>query len=96
MPKKQKDLPVHEVRFRTIKAAIWRNETDKGIRHNVTFSRSYKDDEDKWHSTDSFGREDLLLVAKTADLAHSWIHAEDDKERAKEKAGEGEPAPAEE
>ena len=69
-----KDKPVHEVRLGSIKAAIWRNETATGARHNVTFSRIYRDrDGDAWKSTDSFGRDDLLLVAKVADQAHSWI-----------------------
>ena len=65
--------PVHEVRLGSIKAAVWRNQTETGVRHNVTFSRIYKDG-DSWKSTDSFGRDDLLLVAKVADQSHSWIH----------------------
>ena len=40
--------------------------------HNVTFERSYKDGEE-WKTTTSFGRDDLLTLAKVADLAHSWI-----------------------
>ena len=57
-----------------IKAAIWRNETANGARYNVTFSRLYKErEEEQWKSTDSFGRDDLLLVAKVADAAHTWI-----------------------
>jgi len=71
-PMKEKQKPVHEVRLGFIKAAIWRNETDNGARYNATFSRLYKDGED-WKSTDSFGRDDLLLLGKVADQAHSWI-----------------------
>ncbi len=71
---KPKDKPVHEVRLGSIKAAIWRNESASGTRHNVTFSRIYKDrEEDAWKSTDSFGRDDLLMLAKVADHAHTWI-----------------------
>ena len=44
-------------------------------RHNVTIERLYKDGDD-WKSTTSFGRDDLPLVAKVADLAHSWIFAQ--------------------
>lgn len=75
MPK-PKDRPVHEVRIGAIKAAIWKNETNNGgARYNVTLSRIYKDkDDDQWKSTDSFGRDDLLVLAKVADQAHSWIH----------------------
>ena len=71
----QKQKPIHEVRLGTIKAAVWRNETESGVRYNVTFSRIYKDG-DTWSSTESFGRDDLLLLAKVADQAHSWIFAQ--------------------
>ena len=64
--------PVHEIRLGSIKAAIWQNETTSGVRHNVTLCRLYKDG-DEWKRTDGFGRDDLPLVAKVADLAHSWI-----------------------
>ncbi len=65
--------PVHEVRLGRIKAAIWANDTDHGVRHGVTISRLYKDGE-QWKETASFGRDDLLVVAKVADLANSWIY----------------------
>lgn len=48
------------------------DETDTGVRHNVTINRLYKDG-DTWKRSDSFGREDLPLMAKVADLAHTWI-----------------------
>ena len=64
--------PAHEVRLGAIKAVIWKNDTDSGVRYNVTFQRLYRDGED-WKSTDSFGRDDLLVLGKVADLAHTWI-----------------------
>lgn len=63
-----------EVRIGAVKATIWQNETEAGLRHNATFSRLYKDGDD-WKSTSSFGRDDLLVLAKVADLAHSRIFA---------------------
>lgn len=66
--------PVHEIRFGRIKAAIWENETQNGMRHSVTLQRIYKDDAGNWKSSDSFGRDDLPLVAKVLDLAHTWIY----------------------
>jgi hypothetical protein len=39
----------------------------------VTFARLYKDGDD-WKQTESFGRDDLPLVAKVADQAHTWIY----------------------
>jgi hypothetical protein len=68
----EKQKPAAEVRVGAIKAAIWRNEVEKGSRYNVTFQRLYKDG-DEWRSSQSFGRDDLLLLAKVADLAHSRI-----------------------
>jgi hypothetical protein len=65
--------PVHEIRLGRIKAAVWANPTDNGIRHSVTLSRIYKDG-DTWKRSESFGREDLPLVAKVADLAHTWLY----------------------
>ena len=64
--------PVHEVRLGAIRASIWANETENGTRHNVTFDRTYRDGE-TWKSTTSFGRDDLLVLAKAADQAHTWI-----------------------
>jgi hypothetical protein len=68
-----KQKPAHEIRLGRIKATIWENETENGTRHNVTVSRIYKDGEE-WKQTGSFGRDDLPLVAKVVDLAHSWIY----------------------
>ena len=69
-----KDRPVHEIRLGRIKAVVWGNETEGGvIRHNVQLRRIYKDG-DEWKQSDSFGRDDLPLIAKVADMAHTWIH----------------------
>jgi len=69
-----KDKPVHEIRLGRIKAVIWGNEIEGGgFRHNVQLRRIYKDAEE-WKQSDSFGRDDLPLVAKVADMAHTRIH----------------------
>ena len=65
--------PVAEVRIGRVKATIWRNGTEEQPRHNVTFSRLYKDDAGEWKSTQSFGRNDLLVLAKVADQAHTRL-----------------------
>lgn len=64
--------PAHEVRLGLIKAAIWENTVGDILRYNVTFSRVYKDN-GEWKTSESFGRDDLLVVAKVADQAHTWI-----------------------
>lgn len=65
--------PAHEVRLGRIKAVIWANATASGTRHNVTITRLYKDG-DEWKDSSSFGREDLPLVSKVADIAHTWVY----------------------
>ena len=72
--KETKNRPVHELRLGRIRAAIWQNDTDNGPRYNVTVMRLYKDGND-WKDSMSFGRDDLPLVAKICDQAHSWIFA---------------------
>ncbi len=67
-----KQRPAHEIRLGRIKATIWANQNDNGTWYNVTLSRSYKDG-DEWKSSPSFGRDELLTVAKAADLANTWI-----------------------
>ncbi len=69
---KTKQQPTHEIRMGSIKATIWENQTTAGTRYNVTVSRIYKDG-DEWKQTESFGRDDLQLLAKVVDLAHTWI-----------------------
>ena len=66
--------PVHEVRLGKIKATIWANESEHGIRYNVTVSRIYKDG-DEWRSSESFGRDDIPLVIKALDRAQDFMFA---------------------
>ena len=48
------------------------NEIGGITRHNVTFSRIYRDG-DQWKTTHSFGFKKLLTVAKLVDQAHTLI-----------------------
>jgi len=85
-----KTKPIHEVRLGQIKAAVWRNETEAGVRFNATFSRLYKDG-DQWKSTESCGRDDLLLLGKVADQTHSWIcsQAQENEDKGSSAARQG-------
>ena len=70
MPSKK---PVHEIRLGRIKAAIWENETEGGVRYGITLSRLYKNGKDEWKDSTSFGRDDLPLVEKVCHMTHLWI-----------------------
>ncbi len=65
--------PVHEIRLGRVKAAIWENDTKEGMRHNISLSRIYKDG-NQWKDSTSFGRDDLPLLIKVADMAHTWVY----------------------
>ena len=65
--------PTATVRIGAVKAAIWQNDVAGKTRYSVTFSRIYRDAEGQWKTTQSFGRNDLLVLAKVADQAHSRI-----------------------
>lgn len=65
--------PTHEIKLGRIRASIWAN---KSARHEVWFSvsvsRVYREG-DQWKTTASFGRDDLPVVAKAAEMAYAWI-----------------------
>jgi hypothetical protein len=75
-----KNRPVHQVRFGNVKAAVWRKELEHGTMFSVTVCRAYvtktDDGETEWQYSDSFGRDDLLVLAKALDECHSWIYAQ--------------------
>ena len=65
--------PIDEIRVNGCKVTVWENQTDKGVRHNVTFQRSYLDGDNKWQTTDSYGLSDLLAHRAAVDLAISRL-----------------------
>jgi hypothetical protein len=66
------NLPVKTFRLGRIKAAVWENQAEQKF-YSVTFARTYVDEANNYHDSDSFGRDDLPLVAKLADQAHTFI-----------------------
>jgi hypothetical protein len=86
----KKDRPVHEIRYRNIRATIWKNQIVKGVMYNVTVSRSYRDEAGKWHDSDSFAFGDLMNLAKALYDAHSAIASAIARDRPKrEPANDG-------
>jgi len=69
----QPNKPVAEFRMGLVKAVVWRNETTIGTRHNVTLVRLYQQ-EGHWNETTSFGRNDLPLLQKVVEQAHTFIY----------------------
>ena len=66
--------PVAEIRVGRIIAAIWQNTpTDEGVFYSVHITRLFRRGS-TWDRTPAFGRDDLLTVAKVADLANTRIY----------------------
>jgi len=68
-------LPVFSVRHRTIRAAVWVNDSVNGPFFTVTFSRSYQVD-NEWREASSFGCDDLLVLAELIRQCFVWISSE--------------------
>jgi hypothetical protein len=87
----QQPRPVETLRDGNIKAAIWRNESEKGAFFSVTFARTYKDDAGAFHDTDSYSGSELLRLAHLAKKAYDrtgkLLRAERAKDETDEEAG---------
>jgi hypothetical protein len=69
--------PVHEERVGRVKALVWANPTENGVRFNVTFRRIFKrDGSPNWEQSDSFDRDALPLVMEVCHRAWAWIYAQ--------------------
>jgi hypothetical protein len=58
--------PAAKVSLYPVSAAIWRNQTSKGVLYSVDLQRSYKDENGKRQYTHQLNASDMLLVAKLA------------------------------
>lgn len=65
--------PAARLSLYPVSAAIWRNQTSKGVFYSVTFERNYKDETGKFQASSSFNAGDLLTLSKLADLADTKI-----------------------
>ena len=69
MTESTNNRPADTVRISNLEAAIWRRESSNGSWYSFTLNRSYKDGEN-WQRSDSFGKDDALLLAKVIDRTH--------------------------
>jgi hypothetical protein len=71
----------HTIRFAAIKAVIFRRIVETRSIYDTKITRLYVDNDGNWRESTSFGRDDLLVAAKVADAAHSWICLAQQKDR---------------
>ena len=63
--------PAHEVRIGRVRATLWLNHhPEQGKWYSITLSRSYRTQEGTWKSAQSFGRDDLLVIAEDAKIGY--------------------------
>lgn len=73
-PSSSASAPVKTLRIGRIKAAIWENgSAEQRPFYSVRFTRTYVDEDKKFHDSDSFGRDDLLVLSKLADQVHTFV-----------------------
>ena len=65
--------PLNKLRIGLMYATVWQRITAEGTFYSVSFERRYRDSEGNWKSTHSYNAEDLLALAKLADMAHTEI-----------------------
>jgi hypothetical protein len=64
--------PVHKIRYGSVIASIWADNSPSGYFYNTTFCKFYKNG-DKWCDTFSYEDRNLPNLAKAAADAHTWI-----------------------
>lgn len=87
MTKQTNSKPVFKFNIGVVSGAVWANERAGFTSYDASFKRGYikettADGKDIWGDTQSFGRDDLLALAKCADVCHSWILREQQKKEA--------------
>lgn len=71
-----KKRPVFQLRSGVLSVSIWEQDGSNGTFYRVTAQRSYTEgdgDAAVWKHTDSFGRDDILIVAELMRGAWNWI-----------------------
>lgn len=73
--------PVDTLRDGSLKATIWKNEGENGPRYSVNLTRTWRDEQGNYHDSDSFSGNELLRIARLANIAYDEIaiHRENDR-----------------
>ena len=70
--------PVFSRRLNKIEVAIWRNESEAAVWHNVTFQRTYRDEKGEIQNTSNFRMDDLPALAFLALKAYDQMASADE------------------
>ena len=70
--------PTYTCRLNRVEVAIWKNETEDAIWHNVTFQRTYRDEKGEIQNTNNFRMDDLPALAFLAAKAYDQMASTDE------------------
>ena len=70
--------PVFTRRLNRIEVAIWKNESENAIWQNVTFQRTYRDEQGEIQNTNNFRMDDLPALAFLAVKAYDQMASSDE------------------
>lgn len=75
-----KAQPAHRVKIGYVEATVWRNEGDTGVWFNITVRRSWKNDNDEWQESNSYGTRESCQLVQAVQMACTWaVQAEMDE-----------------
>jgi hypothetical protein len=75
--------PKKQFRMGLVVASVFDQPTDTGTIFNVSITKLYKNEGDtEWSRSTSFNRDDLPLVGEVSRQAWTWIHENQQSERA--------------
>lgn len=65
--------PDYSHRLNRMEVAVWKNESDAKIWHNITFQRSYRDAEGNLQSTTNLRMEDMPTLVFLSAKAYEFL-----------------------
>lgn len=78
----EKAKPIHRIRSGALTVSIWEQTGSNGTYYRVNAQRAFKKEgADAWQHTDSFGRDDLPIVALLMQSAWAWINRREQESR---------------
>ncbi|MCA9191098.1 MAG: hypothetical protein KDB03_05040 [Planctomycetales bacterium] len=70
--------PVFSSKTNRVEVAVWRNESEDTIWHNITFQKNYRDDDGTIKATSNFKMDDLPAIAFLAAKAYDFLASGED------------------
>lgn len=71
--------PIFSRRLNKVEVAIWRNESDEAVWHNVTLQKTYRDEKSEVQNTTNFRMDDLPALAFLAIKAYDQLALTEDE-----------------